>query len=165
MPDSIAPISAAPATTRTVELRELGAAHFLDIAMPLLAEHREELATDKALMVLKPDVARYIALDEMGALLVIGAFINGRLVGYSVNIIHANLHYSDLVMCQNDVLFVSKAHRKGSLGLRLIRETQRRGKARGAMIMLWHAKPGTNLDKLMPRMGGAVQDVIWKVNL
>ncbi|WP_300379619.1 hypothetical protein [Henriciella sp.] len=152
-------------TAEPVRFEEIGASDFLDMAMPLLAEHREELATDKALMVLKPDRERYEALDDLGMLLVIGAFRGEELVGYSANIISPNLHYSDLTMCQNDVLFVRKADRKGPLGLKLIRETEKRGKARGAQIMLWHAKPGTSLDKLMPRMGASVQDVIWKRNL
>lgn len=164
MPDSLA-LMRAPDTTRTVEFRELGAAEFLDMALPLLAEHRDELATDKALMVLNPDREKYEMLDAAGVLLVIGAFRGGELIGYSANIVCPNMHYSDLWQCQNDVLFVTRAHRKGPLGLKLIRETERRGRERGAEIMLWHAKPGTNLDKLMPRLGATVQDVIWKVNL
>lgn len=146
-------------------LRNIGAEQFFDESAELLIEHREELATDKAIMVLKPDFERYLALEDAGVLMVIAAYRGPRMVGYSVNLVTNNLHYADLVMCQNDVLFLTKSERKGTAGLRLIRETQRRGKAAGAKVMLWHAKPGTNLDKLMPRMSGTVQDVIWKVNL
>jgi hypothetical protein len=143
----------------------LTAEQFFDQAVDLLIDHREELATDKALMVLKPDFETYYNLDELGALLVIGAYRGDRLVGYSVNLISKNLHYADLVQCQNDVLFLDKSERKGSAGLRLIRKTQELARFEGAKIMLWHAKPETNLDQLMPRMGASVQDVIWKVNL
>lgn len=147
------------------EMREMTAAEFLDMAMPLLAEHREELATDKARMILKPDRERYLTLDELGMLMVIGVFKGGELIGYSASIVHANLHYSDLIMCQNDVLFITKAHRKGPLGLKLIRATERMGRERGADIMLWHAKPDTALNDIMPRLGARVQDIIWKVDL
>lgn len=143
----------------------LTAEQFFDQAVDLLVEHREELATDKALMKLKPDFERYYALDDTGSLLVIGAYRGERLIGYSVNIVTNNMHYADLEMCQNDVLFLTKSERKGSAGLRLIRKTQELARFEGAQIMLWHAKPETNLDQLMPRMGGTVQDIIWKVNL
>lgn len=148
-----------------VTFEVLTAQQFFDQAVELLIEHREELATDKALMVLKPDFDKYYALDETGELLVIGAYRGDRLIGYSVNLITNNLHYADLMMCQNDVLFLTKSERRGAAGLRLIRKTQEMAKLEGAQIMLWHAKPETNLDQLMPRMGGTVQDVIWKVNL
>jgi len=152
-------------TRDRVYFHVLTAEQFFDQAVDLLVEHREELATDKALMVLKPDFDKYYAMDDLGALLVIGAYRGGRLIGYSVNIISQNLHYADLRQCQNDVLFLTKDERRGSAGLRLIRKTQEMARLEGAKIMLWHAKPETNLDQLMPRMGGAVQDVIWKVNL
>jgi len=152
-------------TRDRVYFHVLTAEQFFDQAVDLLVEHREELATDKALMVLKPDFDKYYAMDDLGALLVIGAYRGGRLIGYSVNIISQNLHYADLRQCQNDVLFLTKSERRGSAGLRLIRKTQEMARLEGAKIMLWHAKPETNLDQLMPRMGGAVQDVIWKVNL
>lgn len=152
-------------TRERVTFRVLTAQQFFDQAPELLIDHREELATDKALMVLKPDFDKYYALDEMRELLVIGAYRGDTLIGYSVNIVTNNLHYAGLRMCQNDVLFLAKDERKGAAGLRLIRKTQELAKLEGAQIMLWHAKPETNLDQLLPRMGGTVQDVIWKVNL
>lgn len=151
--------------THSVHFRVLTAQQFFNEAVGLLIAHREELATDKALMKLKPDFDKYYALDESGELMVIGAYRGDEMVGYSVSIITNNLHYADLMMCQNDVLFLSVSERKGATGLRLIRKTEQLAKLEGAQIMLWHAKPGTNLDQLMPRMGGTVQDVIWKVNL
>lgn len=145
--------------------RNLSAYEFFEVALPLLVDHREELATDKEKMILKPDHETYLRMDDLGLLMVIGAYRGDNLVGYSVNIVTKNLHYSDLKTCQNDVLFLAESERKGSAGLRLIRETQRQALDWGAEIMLWHAKPGTNLDQLMPRMGASVQDIIWKVNL
>jgi len=152
-------------TRERLRFELMTAEQFFEESVVLLIEHREELATDKALMVLKPDVEKYLAVEARGALMMIGAYRGVRLIGYSVNIVTNNLHYADLIMCQNDVLFLTKDERKGSAGLRLIRETERLARERGAQIALWHAKPGTNLDKLMPRMGASVQDVIWKVNL
>lgn len=147
------------------EFKNLSAEKFLSLAMPLLAEHRDELATDKGLMVLNPDVETYLALESTGALMVIGVFSGSELIGYSASVVTRNLHYSDLVIGQNDVIWIKPDYRKGPLGLKLIRETERQAKEAGAQLMLWHTKPGTSLDKIMPRLGATVQDTIWKVNL
>jgi GNAT superfamily N-acetyltransferase len=146
--------------------REIIASEWIDRAWPLLEEHYAELATVPDIMLLKPDVERYQTLEAAGNLFAIGMFdIHGdngeTLVGYSVNIVCTNLHYGDLLMCQNDLLFVRKSHRRGMTGMRLITATERAAKDRGVKMMLWHAKPGTTLDRMLPRLGYGIQDVIY----
>jgi GNAT superfamily N-acetyltransferase len=146
--------------------REIIASEWIDRAWPLLEEHYAELATVPDIMLLKPDVERYQTLEAAGNLFAIGMFdIHGdngeTLVGYSVNIVCTNLHYGDLLMCQNDLLFVRKSHRRGMTGMRLITATERAAKERGVKMMLWHAKPGTTLDRMLPRLGYGIQDVIY----
>ena len=138
--------------------REIVASEWIDRAWPLLEEHYAELATVPDIMLLKPDVERYQTLEAAGNLFAIGMFdIHGdgaeTLVGYSVNIVCTNLHYGDLLMCQNDLLFVRKSHRRGMTGMRLITATERAAKDRGVKMMLWHAKPGTTLDRMLPKLG------------
>jgi GNAT superfamily N-acetyltransferase len=138
--------------------REIIASEWIDRAWPLLEEHYAELATVPDIMLLKPDVERYQTLEAAGNLFAIGMFdIHGdngeTLVGYSVNIVCTNLHYGDLLMCQNDLLFVRKSHRRGMTGMRLITATERAAKDRGVKMMLWHAKPGTTLDRMLPKLG------------
>jgi GNAT superfamily N-acetyltransferase len=146
--------------------REIVASEWIDRAWPLLEEHYAELATVPDIMLLKPDVERYQTLEAAGNLFAIGMFdthVDGAetLVGYSVNIVCTNLHYGDLLMCQNDLLFVRKSHRRGMTGMRLITATERAAKDRGVKMMLWHAKPGTTLDRMLPRLGYGIQDVIY----
>lgn len=132
--------------------------------MPLLAVHREELTTNKQLMVLKPDWERYRVLEESGALFTLIAKDGDELIGYSCNLISTNLHYADLVYVHNDLLFLRADHR-GTTGLRLIRETEDEARRRGARLIVWHAKPGTVLDKLLLRRGYRVQDVLYMKEL
>lgn len=127
----------------------------------LLEEHWQESARNKSLMVLKPDVAKYKAMEDSGALLSLIAYVDDRIVGYSVNFLIPHLHYADLMVCSNDVLFVSKEHRESPLGLKLIRDTKRLAKARGAGLMLWHAKEGTALANLLPKLGCKVQEIVF----
>ncbi|MEC5161710.1 MULTISPECIES: GNAT family N-acetyltransferase [unclassified Janthinobacterium] len=137
----------------------------IEQAATLLGEHWHESARNKHLMVLKPDLAQYQALEAAGVLVGLVAYDGDAMVGYSVNIITPHLHYADLMCAHNDVLFVASKYRDTPLGLKLIRETERACKARGARLMLWHAKEDTNLSKILPRIGCRVQEIIYTKEL
>lgn len=131
---------------------------------PLLVDHREEVTTNKEIMVLAPDMARYRAAQMAGALLGLVARDNGRAVGYSINFLAPALHYMRTAMCHNDVLFVAKSHR-ATLGLRLMKATEQVARRLvpddTPLLMCWHAKPDTSLDKILRRRPGyRVQDII-----
>ena len=144
------------------EIRESTVSEMLDKAGELFADHWDEIALNKQVMVLKPDAARYEAMEASGGLMILAAFdADGALVGYSVNFVMRHLHYADLCICSNDLLFVSKDHRHGRMGLQLIRATEARAKEMGARLMLWHAKTNTPLADIMPRLGYGVQDIIF----
>lgn len=144
-------------------LREIRASDYIDQAWPLLEAHRDELTTNKDIMVLAPMRERYAMLDDCGALLTVGAFLDDEIVGYSVNIIDRNLHYQGLLVSQNDILFVRRDLR-GRLGLQLMRETERLAKERAGdtpIMAIWHAKPSTELDAILPRLAYKVQDIAY----
>lgn len=132
---------------------------------PLLEMHREELATNKQLMVLSPDVARYTALEESGVLFALVMRLDGKAIGYSVNFLSSHLHYSALVYAHNDVLFLHPAYRSGDLGRQLLEATEVESKERGAQMLIWHAKKGTALERILPRWGYGVQDILFSKEL
>lgn len=131
----------------------------------LFAEHYEEIARNKHIMQLAPNWDLYERLEKGDLLLIISAWDEAKLVGYSVSFLSHHLHYRHLLYAQNDVLFVSKEYRRGKLGLALIRETENLARQRGAKLMLWHAKQGTALDALMPRLKYQVQDIVYSKEL
>jgi len=143
------------------EIRTSNVSEMLANAGELFEEHWDEIALNKQVMILKPDEARYRAMEEAGSLLILAAWEGEDLVGYSVNFIVNHLHYADLRLCSNDLLFITKAKRAGRLGLKLIRETEKRAAEMGARLMLWHAKQDTALAVMMPKMGYGVQDIIF----
>lgn len=143
------------------EIRESTASEMLAQADRLFSEHWDEIALNKQVMVLKPDGERYLSIEKAGGLFILVAYKDGELVGYSVNFVLNHLHYADLCIASNDLLFVAKAHRKSRLGLQLIKATEREAKTRGARLVLWHAKPETALVELMPKLGYRVQDIIY----
>lgn len=143
-------------------IRNMSAGELLDAGMGLFARHREELTTNKELMALKPLRGFYVHADAAGAMIILGAYTaDGELIGYSANLISPNPHYADVIQCQNDVLFIAPEHRGTSIGIRLIDATESCARERSCHLMLWHAKPGTALDRVLPRQGCRVQDIIY----
>lgn len=128
---------------------------------PLLEMHREELTTDKGLMILSPDVERYRQLEDAGVLVALVMRLDGKAIGYSVNFLSQHLHYSAMRYAHNDVLFLHPDYRSGDLGRVLIEATENVASEHGAQLMLWHAKPGTALERILPRWGYRVQDVLF----
>jgi hypothetical protein len=137
----------------------------------MLLEHYEELCQFKDIAgvigkgYVSPDWSAYEWLELQKKLIIVMAYDGEKAIGYSANILQSNLHYPRIKFVQNDVLFVTHEYRKGRIGLRLIAETKVLAKASGAMLMLWHSKPGSTLETLLPRLGCAILDTIWSERL
>ena len=145
-----------------MKIIEIKATEKIEEMWHLLEAHREELTTHKHIMQLKPDVSRYKLLEDAGKLISLGVYEDdGTPIGYSINFLHANLHYSGLMMIQNDILFLDKKHRRGSIGVQILKKTEEIAKERGAMFALYHAKPNTPFQALLQKMGYDVQDIIF----
>lgn len=144
-----------------MHITEIKATDKIEECWDLLQAHREELTTHKNIMILKPDIARYKRLEDNNNLLTLALYNEDKIVGYSVNIIVNNLHYSDLVVCQNDILFITPNYRGGIWGIKLIAETERLARERGATFITFHGKENTAFSNLMPRIGYGVQDIVF----
>ena len=147
----------------TSELFTLGPAtinQMRDQSLSLLDEHYDELATDKDVMRLSPNWKKYYELEERDMIAGLGAWLGSEMVGYSMNLVFQHLHYQDLKVLQNDVLFVAKNHRDGGVGLKLIEATEELGRVHECDMILWHSKVGTALGVILERRGYKVQDVI-----
>jgi hypothetical protein len=150
----------------SLEIRELP--HFTDwirANFELGREHYDEIALNKRLMVYAPDFDSFDRMEAQGALACVGIFDGDVIVGYSVNIVVNHLHYRDLLVAHNDMIFIAQSHRKGRAGLTLIKATKELCAGRGARMMLWHAKEGSALAKLLPRLGCGVQDILFSEGL
>ena len=134
---------------------------FVVIADPLFEEHYEEIARNKQIMKLKPNYKLYEALNSTGWFFIYVAMQGDVCIGYSMNIMMHHLHYADLRIAQNDILFVKKELRGGRLGLRLLKATEDYAKSEGCKLMLWHAKENTALAKLLPKLKYGVQEIMY----
>lgn len=149
-------------TAAVLEIRPIELAEIAELGGELFAAHYEESAKHKDVMRLDPDLLRYRALEAAGSLLILGAFAGTELVGYSVNFITTLMHYQELLVCQNDVLFLREDCRRARNGRRLIEATEAAAAARGCELVLMHAKEGSALDVMLSRSAAyGVQDIIY----
>ena len=143
------------------EIRLCTLDEFKVLAEPLFEEHYEEIARNKQIMKLKPNYHLYEALNSTGWLFIYVAMQDDVCIGYSMNIMMHHLHYADLRIAQNDILFVKKEFRGGRLGLRLLKVTEDHARSEGCKLMLWHAKENTALAKLLPKLKYGVQEIMY----
>ena len=127
----------------------------------LIREHWEEVALNKKVMRLDPDWDLYKRMEAEGRAFALGAFQGSAMVGYVVMFLMRHVHYKEMTIAMNDVLFVRKTHRKGRTGLRLIQEAEEVARRKGAQLVTWHAKPDTALADLLPKLGYGVQDIVF----
>lgn len=127
---------------------------------PLLELHYRELTLNRDRVKLNPDWNRYSELEHAGAFHVFTARDDGRLVGYSAFFLGPHLHYKDLMVANNDVLYLHPDARNGMLGIRLIKASESGMKAMGAAKITWHAKYSNDLQQILARLGYANEEAI-----
>lgn len=135
----------------------------------LFQQHVEESEPELAGH-LSPNWERYLASEEAGDLIVIGAWalIDGEgvdLVGYAVAWLFWSPRYPMRRICQQDLLFVAPEWRGHKVGVRLIRQLRDEAAKRGAHQLLMHGKIGSELVKLLELVGLTPEEVVFKEEL
>ena len=108
---------------------------------------------------LKPNWQMYGKLYEMGYLISLAAFDQDEIVGYSVATVSPHLFNSDVKVCTTNALFVKPSHRKRLVSGKLIVETEREAKRRGAIRILWQTRANTPLAEVLRKRGYQDADV------
>jgi ribosomal protein S18 acetylase RimI-like enzyme len=141
---------------------DVDAYQFLDQAEDLLKEHWEELALNKENIKLNTDRKKYKQLQELNVLKNIVVYKEDKIVGYSVILNQPHLHYCDHNYAYVDVIYVSKDHRNGSVGAKLLLATEQLAKNLGASVVLHHAKPYVPMIiKPLERLGYSLYEQIY----
>jgi len=110
-------------------------APFREEAAALLPRHWEELALNKDKVPLAPDWQRYANLDAMGAISLVTMRERGKLVGYSIMVVQAGLHYTTCLEARMDIFWIAPEVRGRMGGLRLFRAHERELQRRGVKRM------------------------------
>lgn len=126
----------------------------------LWIEHYDEIATNKDKMPMQPDIETFMEMERQGKLQILVARIAGCMIGYQVSIIARHLHYS--VLCgYEDSYFLTKKHRKGFAGIRLIKEAIRHMKNRGVKKIFFHTKAFADKGRLFDFLGFSKSDILY----
>lgn len=124
-------------------------------AAPNLAELLAEYARESSLPELGAACAQvdtYRKLEASGFFHPIGAFEDGRLVGFILPIVITLPHYGVLA-ATIESFFVPQADRKKGIGLRLLRAAEHLAKELGAKALLVSAPAQGALSRVLPAKG------------
>jgi L-amino acid N-acyltransferase YncA len=127
----------------------------------LWIEHYDEIAVQKDRMEMKPDVASYKALEELGKLQIVVVRDDGRMVGYILSVIRPHLHYANVLCGFEDAYFLSKTHRRGMIGVKLIREAVRHMQAVGVQKVFFMTKAALDMGSIFERLGFDKTDIVY----
>ena len=108
-----------------------------------------------------PNFEQIGSLVDIGVMTALGAIDrDGKLIGYSAFIVAPHTHNRDVIVGANDALFVHPEHRAGTLGGRMILETELEAKRLGASVFLWHCRWGSDLVNILRRHGYSDVDTV-----
>lgn len=134
-------------------------------AQELLKLHWEEIAKDKKLLFLNPDVDLYNKLSARTNIVVVTARTNAKLVGYFVWFLAKHPHYKHVLVAEEDIHFLLPEYRKGLNGYLLAREAVSLVKPLGVRYFRIREKIGHEHPALMKRLGFLATDVTYTLAL
>lgn len=137
-----------PVTIKRCTLEEVEAAPNLPA---LLAEYGAESAIE-GLGSQNMQGDTYRALEAAGLLRIVGAWLDGELIGFIAVLVSVLPHYGKRVGV-SESYFVAPAHRKTGAGLLLLKEAERMALEDGAMGFLLSAPLGSRLASVLPARG------------
>lgn len=136
-----------------------------DDCQPLIEAHWQEIALNKESIKLNPDWDEYERLDKNGSLRIFTARDGAKLVGYFVLIVNRSLHYKSHMFAVNDILFMDKQYRQGSVAMRLLKFAEKSLKDDGVSLVMVNTKVHQPFDPLMERLGYNLIERIYSKNL
>lgn len=128
--------------------------------LSLLDEHYEELTLNKEIVKLNPNWPEYDRREKAGKFIYITARDGGVLIGYSAWFIDYHIHYADLKVAMNDVIFLKKKYRQGMTGIKLIKYSEATMKESSVNKIMWHIKESNDFRPILERMGYNTEDII-----
>jgi GNAT superfamily N-acetyltransferase len=143
-------------------------------AIPMLHAHYAEIATDKAIKPLDPDLDKYQELEKAGMLRIFTVRIepdnlesdlprcDGRLIGYFVSIIAKGLHYQQTTLAINDIMYVDPAYRGTTVSYRMMKGAALDLKNLGADILTIHMKTDYPFRSLLEKLDFHLTEENWE---
>lgn len=122
-------------------------------ASTLWEAHWEEVGQNKIKMKLNPDLDKLDRLNNAGMLHCVIARNDSIIVGYHASIIDTLMHYKDVLAAKGDLYWLHPDQRKGTIGIKLLKEVERTLKARGVQVIYDITKLYLDHGKIFERLG------------
>jgi GNAT superfamily N-acetyltransferase len=117
-------------------------------------DHFNEVATSKdKLGGPNLNIAAYAEMEARGALHIVIARSEGKMVGYYVAFVTPHLHYAHSLTALTDVYYLMPKMRKGSNGIKLFQEAERTLKKRGVQRIFSGTKLHKDVGRLFKYLG------------
>lgn len=131
----------------------------------LFPYHWKEIAVFQDEIALKCDRERYAALEEAGALIVITARADGKLVGYFVSFVLPHPHYQGSgLWAMTDMYYVLPEYRTGA-GLKLFVAFEEMARAKGVTQAVTSCKVHQDHTELLEKLGWSWTDKTFQKHL
>ena len=140
-----------------MSIREVNITEYFDQALPLMRLNWEETGFN---FEFNPNKQFYENAQAQGFLFALAAFEGEELVGYSTAFISPHQFYPAMKYCATDALYVRPQNRSGTIGGRLILQTEQAALKRGANFISWHTRAGTSLASTLRRRGYLAGDAV-----
>lgn len=122
-------------------------------AEPLFRAHWEEIARHREQVALDPDWARYQALEDASTLLAVTMRQAWKLAGYATFLVAPHLHYRQIVVGSQDMIYVAPEFRRGGFGYcALLRFCDAELARRGVNLAIQRDKGAHPLDAVYRRL-------------
>lgn len=113
----------------------------------LFAEYFDECGNKSLSAGPKPDLDRYVLLENAGVFVSLVAKEGEEVVGFVGLLVSDVLHFSAKTAVVESI-FLTKSHRKGANGIRLLRAAIKQAKELGAVGVYASAPVGSSFDRL-----------------
>lgn len=125
---------------------------------PLFRQHWQEIAIFQDEISLDPNWDLYFQFDIAGLLHVLTVRADGVLVGYAFLLLTPHLHYASTLYAHFDMFWLKPAFRRGWLGIKMLKEAERRARELKATVIhaqikLHFLKERGTLARLFDRLG------------
>lgn len=102
-------------------------------------DHYNELSVTKDFK-LDPNYEAYFSLEKNNLLKVITCRKDGTLIGYIIFVITPHLHYKSMITAAEDIYYLTKAERKGRVGIKLFQYAEQYLKSIGINRIIFTTK-------------------------
>lgn len=113
---------------------------FIAEAWPLIRAHWNEVGSHRDVLRLDPDHERYRALEKVGALHILTARLDGKIIGYMFVLVTRHPRDRGAIAATDDVIYAAPQYRRHHVGAKMLREALRRVEELGVNIVFFREK-------------------------